>query len=114
MACVMQEYTVLDADGNFNLSFYFDTFVKTEKWVQNIALKIGAKCTKIKIPKGTNLCETAFLYQKCFKQADPVVSNTFLNITAILFYSFTTLVLSMQYRKYQIHRVSSGIERHRD
>ncbi|XP_058813898.1 general odorant-binding protein 83a-like [Topomyia yanbarensis] len=66
MSCVFQKTNVTDAGGELHLGKLLDMVPKD---FEDIALKMGGKCTK---PKGKNVCERAFWFHKCWKMADPV------------------------------------------
>ncbi|XP_053682841.1 general odorant-binding protein 83a-like [Sabethes cyaneus] len=66
MNCLFHKSNLTDDKGELHLGKMMEVIPKE---YENIALKMGIKCTK---PKGKSLCERAFWFHKCWKTADPV------------------------------------------
>ncbi|XP_055524379.1 general odorant-binding protein 83a-like [Wyeomyia smithii] len=66
MDCMFRKTNLTDEKGELHFGKALE-YVPQE--LEDIALKMGVKCTK---PKGKTLCERAFWIHKCWKTADPV------------------------------------------
>lgn len=69
MQCIFEKVRFTDDKGELHLGKVLDSIPED---FEDIALQMGLRCTK---PKGNTLCDRAFWYHKCWKTADPVVSN---------------------------------------
>ncbi|KAJ6642869.1 General odorant-binding protein 83a [Pseudolycoriella hygida] len=68
MNCLFHEAKVVDENGELHLERLAEGLDMLKPEIQEIALGMGKKCMK---PIGDNLCEKAFWYHKCWKNADP-------------------------------------------
>lgn len=72
MDCLFKEAKVVDDNGELHMEKLATHIERLDEEIQLIAIHMGRKCFK---PKGDNQCERAFWYHKCWKTADPKVSN---------------------------------------
>ncbi|XP_031628241.1 pheromone-binding protein-related protein 6-like [Contarinia nasturtii] len=68
MQCVFVEAKAVDEKGEVHLELLQLHIDDLDEEIQNIAIRMGKKCLH---PVGETLCERAFWYHKCWKQADP-------------------------------------------
>lgn len=88
MNCLFHEAKVVDEKGELHLERLAEGLDMLKPEIQEIALGMGKKCL---IAEGSNLCEKAFWYHKCWKNADPKVS---LHITYVISSRYFTQFLS--------------------
>lgn len=72
MNCIFHEARLVDDNGELHLEKLAAGIERLGPEVNEIALNMAKKCLK---PEGANLCEKAFWYHRCWKQADPKVSG---------------------------------------
>lgn len=78
MNCIFHEARVVDENGEVHLEMLHDMLPDS---MADIALHMGKKCL---YPKGETQCDRAFWLHKCWKTADPKVSN--LNLKKVCSY----------------------------
>lgn len=91
MSCLFHEMEVVDDDGNVHLEKVQDAFGDNDE-MHLILLNMGKRCL---YPKGDSLCERAFWLNKCWKNADPKVRQSYFTpiylILIILHYIFSII-----------------------
>lgn len=76
MNCIFHEAKVVDDKGELHLEKLAAGIESLGPEVNEIAMAMGKKCL---VAQGDTLCEKAFWFHKCWKQADPKVEFFFLN-----------------------------------
>lgn len=72
MYCLFKEGGAIDDNGEIHLEKLSDHIERFDEETQMILFNMGRRCLK---PKGDNLCEKAFWFHRCWKTADPRVSQ---------------------------------------
>lgn len=85
MNCIFHEARVVDENGEVHLEMIHDMLPDS---MQDIALHMGKKCL---YPQGETQCDRAFWLHKCWKTADPKVSN--FNLKSVVITSNNCLIL---------------------
>lgn len=73
MYCLFKESGMIDDKGEIYLGKLIDHVDQNfDSETKSIAYKMGKRCLGT---RGDNMCEKAFYYHRCWKNADPVVSS---------------------------------------
>lgn len=94
MSCLFHELNVVDDKGDLHFEKISVHIDKLDEELQEIAYRMGRKCLR---PEGDNVCERAFWFHKCWKSADPKVTQLSCNFIQfrLLIYFFSLFILKL-------------------
>lgn len=70
MDCLFEEAKLIDENGEVHLEKIHTHVQRLDDELREIAMNVLKQCTK---PEGSDRCEKAFWFHKCWKQTDPKV-----------------------------------------
>lgn len=88
----IEKAKAVDEHGEVHLELLQVHIDNLDREIQNIAINMGKKCL---YPEGETLCDRAWWFHKCWKQADPKVNSNFTLFPIQIFifiYSFHSII----------------------